>query len=170
MEPETNKKKSIFKKWWFWVIIFFLIISSQNNSTTNNNTIHTSSNKILNTTNNITETNNTLLTPEITAKEEEKEQQKQEKEKQENIENTKWSLYATTEQVIKNRLKSPSTAKFSDPKAVYDEDNKIYKIQGTVDAQNSFGATIRSVFYAEYNNQLEIIYLVFDNEVLVDVR
>ena len=50
--------------------------------------------------------------------------------------------------VVKNRLKSPSTADFcSYPEAtITDLGNNRYKIQGYVDAQNSFGATVRSKF------------------------
>lgn len=50
--------------------------------------------------------------------------------------------------VVENRLKSPSSADFcSYPEAtITDLGNNRYKIQGYVDAQNSFGATVRSKF------------------------
>ena len=50
--------------------------------------------------------------------------------------------------VVEGRLKSPSTADFcSYPEAtITDLGNNRYKIQGYVDAQNSFGATVRSKF------------------------
>ena len=50
--------------------------------------------------------------------------------------------------VVENRLKSPSTADFcSYPEAtITDLGNNRYRIKGYVDAQNSFGATIRSNF------------------------
>ena len=50
--------------------------------------------------------------------------------------------------VVENRLKSPSTADFcSYPEAtITDLGNNRYRIKGYVDAQNSFGATVRSQF------------------------
>lgn len=160
--------RCIIKKWWFWILIVAIIYGSFTELTNTNE-------------NNVIDTNTNIISEESTKKEEteeerlireeaekQKQQEKEEKEKQQNIEDTKWSLYATTEQVIKNRLKSPSTAKFLNQKAVYDDTNQIYKVQGDVDVQNSFGATIRSTFYAEYNNKLEVIYMTFDNEILVN--
>ena len=51
---------------------------------------------------------------------------------------------------IKERLKCPSTAQFSDEKVwivkEYSSYNE-YKVEGKVDAQNSFGAMIRNSFY-----------------------
>lgn len=167
-ETEQKKKNNIFKKWWFWIIVIIFIptliyemqIEIQNTQDylssfnfINNDTIQTSSKE-----------------SEIKDSESSKENNisKEEKEKQNNIENTKWTLYATTEQVVKNRLKVPQTAKFSNQKAIYDDEQQIYKIQGNVVAENSFGGTVNSTFYAEYNNELDIIYMTFDNEILVD--
>ena len=49
---------------------------------------------------------------------------------------------------VKYRLKSPSTAKFPAYSASYVSDlgNNRYRISAHVDAQNSFGATIRQSF------------------------
>lgn len=161
--------KNIIKKWWFWLIIISIIYGIFTETTSTNKS-------------NIAETNtiNSVISEEKIETEEEKkireekekreQETKEEKQRQQNIEDTKWTLYATTEQVIKNRLKSPSTAKFLNQAAVYDEENQIYKVQGDVDSQNSFGATIRSTFYAEYNNKLEIVYLTFDGEVWVNAK
>lgn len=161
--------KCIIKKWWFWILLIAIIYGSINELTTNtNNTVNTNVIAEESTNNIKEETEKERLAREEAA--EQKQKEKKEEEKQQNIEDTKWSLYATTEQVIKNRLKSPSTAKFLNQKAVYEEETQIYKVQGDVDAQNSFGATIRSTFYAEYNNQLEVIYMTFDNEILVNNR
>lgn len=104
------------------------------------------------------------------AREKKEAEEKAEEEKQKNIEDTKWTLYATTEQVVKNRLKTPQTAKFSDQQAVYDEEKQLYKIKGNVAAENSFGGTVNSTFYAEYNNQLEIIYMTFNGEILINTK
>jgi hypothetical protein len=51
------------------------------------------------------------------------------------------------EKVIKDILKSPSTAKFVDVKA-YELSNEkdVWAVNGYVDSQNSFGAMIRSVW------------------------
>lgn len=165
-----SNPKHIIKKWWFWIIVISCIFGIFTDNSQNTNTI-TSSNVV---TNEVVENTNKEETPEEKSAREEderkKSEEKAEKEKQKNIEDTKWTLYATTEQVIKNRLKSPSTAKFLNQKAVYDEKTQTYKVQGDVDSQNGFGAMVRSTFYAEYNNQLEIKYLTFDGEVWLDNR
>ncbi|MEA5023919.1 hypothetical protein SDC9_15167 [bioreactor metagenome] len=52
---------------------------------------------------------------------------------------------------VKANLKSPSTAKFSkwDDSLVKKLDDNKYSVKGYVDAQNGFGATVRSNYYAE---------------------
>lgn len=61
-------------------------------------------------------------------------------------------LCVQANEYIKNTLKSPSTAKFSDPNALHEEnvilgnEQNSYVVIGYVDAQNSFGAMIRSNF------------------------
>lgn len=61
-------------------------------------------------------------------------------------------LCVKANEYIKNTLKSPSTAKFSDPNTLHEEnvilgdEPNSYVIIGYVDAQNSFGAMIRSDF------------------------
>lgn len=162
-----DSPKIIIKKWWFWLLIISIVygiftetINTNENTLNETNTINSTVSE---------EKQETEEEKKARAEKEKKEQEaKEEKERQQNIEDTKWTLYATTEQVVKNRLKSPSTAKFLNQAAVYDEENKIYKVQGDVDSQNSFGATIRSRFYAEYNDQLEIIYMTFDGEIWVN--
>ena len=48
------------------------------------------------------------------------------------------------ESIVKQNLKSPSTAKFdSDAR---DTGERAWEVVGTVDSQNSFGATVRSKF------------------------
>lgn len=57
------------------------------------------------------------------------------------------SAYACAQNAVKNRLKSPSTAKFcSYTDAKITLSGNIYTVSGYVDAQNGFGATIRSKF------------------------
>lgn len=162
-----SEPKILIKKWYFWLIIIAIIyglitdVFAPKEIPSSNNTIE----------NNIVIEEKVETEEEKNAREEKERkeaEEKAEKERQKNIEDTKWTLYATTEQVVKNRLKVPQTAKFSNQKAVYDEENKIYKVQGNVAAENSFGGTVNSVFYAEYNNQLEIIYMTFDGEILVN--
>lgn len=164
-----SNPKCITKKWYFWLIIISIIYGLITDTF--------APKEITNAYNNIKQ--NAIIEEKIETEEEriareekerKKAEEKEEKEKQKNIEDTKWSLYATTEQVIKNRLKVPQTAKFSNQQAVYDEENQIYKVQGDVAAQNSFGGTVNSTFYAEYNNQLQVIYMVFDGEILVNER
>jgi hypothetical protein len=48
------------------------------------------------------------------------------------------------ENYVKNRLKAPATAKFSDER--WGQDGDTFTITGAVDAQNSFGALLRSRF------------------------
>lgn len=166
-----NSPKILIKKWWFWIIVISVIYGISTDLT-NNNEVITNNSNALNTisTEEKQETEEERLAREEKEKKEaeEKQKEKEEKERQQNIEDTKWTLYATTEQIVKNRLKAPSTAKFLNQAAVYDEATQTYKVQGDVDSQNSFGATIRSTFYAEYNNKLEIIYMTFDGEVWVN--
>lgn len=164
-----SNPKCILKKWYFWLILIAIIyglitdVFAPKEITTSNNNID--QNTILE---EKTETEEERIAKEEREKKEAEE--KAEKERQKNIEDTKWTLYATTEQVVKNRLKVPQTAKFSNQQAVYDEGKQIYKVQGNVAAENSFGGTVNSTFYAEYNNQLEIIYMTFDGEILVNNR
>ncbi len=60
----------------------------------------------------------------------------------------KIDAWVCAQKVVSDRLKSPSTAKFcSYPSAtVIDLGDNKYKISGYVDAQNGFGAMIRSNF------------------------
>lgn len=156
--------KCIIKKWYFWLIVIAIIYGLVTD-------VFAPKEKQVSSINNIEE--NIVIENNVQEEDsnnEQKEAEKAEKEKQKNIEDTKWTLYATTEQVVKNRLKVPQTAKFSNQQAVYDEENQIYKVQGNVAAENSFGGTVNSTFYAEYNNQLQIIYMTFDGEVIVNER
>ena len=57
--------------------------------------------------------------------------------------------WVATEMFIKDRLKAPGTAKFhgGSQDAVYLGDNR-YRVVGSVDSQNSFGAMLRTDFQA----------------------
>ncbi len=48
-----------------------------------------------------------------------------------------------SEELVKQRLKSPSTAKFFDSPVIESLGAKVYSVKGYVDSQNSFGAMIR---------------------------
>ena len=50
------------------------------------------------------------------------------------------------EDAVKNQLKSPTSAKFDNIKILYGEKTHNYTVSGSVDAQNSFGAMLRSYF------------------------
>ena len=76
-----------------------------------------------------------------------------------------------TENVVTQLLKAPGSAEFP----WNNEDWTIAKnafyvvVQSYVDAQNSFGAAVRSEFTFIYSTTTnEIVYAVFDGEVLVD--
>lgn len=166
-----SSPKILLKKWYFWIIAISVVyglitdIFAPEDSTITQKSDIPKENIVK---------EEKIETEEERIAREEKEQkeleEKAEKERKENIENTAWSLYATTEQVIKNRLKVPQTAKFSNQQAIFDEEQQIYRVKGDVAAENSFGGTVNSTFYAEYDNQLNIIYLVFDNEILVNTK
>lgn len=49
------------------------------------------------------------------------------------------------EAFIKGKLVSPATAEFSNFD-IYEEDVSVFKVKGSVDSQNGFGAMIRSEF------------------------
>lgn len=165
IEEIKESPKSILKKWYLWVVIIIIslilgpIFEAENKTTTPK----TTPTEIVADEPVETKANEHIIN-------EESDNNVSEKERQQNIEDTAWTLYATTEQVIKNRLKVPQTAKFSDQKAIFDEEEQLYKISGSVAAENSFGGTVNSTFYAEYNTELNIIYLVFDNETLVNQK
>ena len=78
--------------------------------------------------------------------------------------NEKKELILKTQNAINGILKSPSTAKYP----LYDswavgKINGATIVQGYVDSQNSFGATIRSTFQVTYTNNI-ITSLIFDGE------
>lgn len=183
IEEENNKFKELMKKvfgkfktlkLWQQIVIIVIIISCifgpfiTNDTPTYTNTENSN-------------TNNTEITQETEEeriareeqekqKKEQKEYEKAVKERQKRLDNNSAELYVATEQLVKNNLKSPSTAKFSNQKFGYNEEKSIYVISGSVDSQNSFGAMLRADFYAEYDQDLEIIYFTFDNQVIVNNR
>ena len=80
------------------------------------------------------------------------------------------TLQVNTEDVIKRVLKSPSTAKFPwlDGWSISREDNK-YTVSGYVDAQNGFGAEVRSYFTVYWEVNMEtgkgsVTKLIFDGQ------
>lgn len=78
-------------------------------------------------------------------------------------EETKMKL--TTEKIILKLLKAPSTAKFpSHSDYQFNKRHGIGEITGFVDAQNSFGAMIRSTFNAtfDFKNGGKMTHLYFD--------
>lgn len=70
--------------------------------------------------------------------------------------------------IVKNELKSPSTAKFCKfSEATITHNDKEYMVTGYVDAQNSFGATLRNKFIVTFtateNGYKNGMALFFDN-------
>ena len=64
----------------------------------------------------------------------------------------KITLSVQVEQDVKNRLKSPSSAKFQDYHDYeYIRSGDSFAVKGYVDADNSFGANIRTYFVATYD-------------------
>ena len=81
----------------------------------------------------------------------------------------KFGAYLTSQKFVKDRLKSPSTAKFCDfDEAVVSttgEDNRTdpgrdsYTVRGWVDAQNSFGAVLRNRFICKLHKAGDTWYM-----------
>lgn len=75
-----------------------------------------------------------------------------------------------TKESVNSILKAPKTAKYPGIMEWSFGKNPFYTaVQSYVDAQNSFGAQVRSKFHFVYKTGTnELVYAVFDNEVLVD--
>lgn len=77
---------------------------------------------------------------------------------------TKWEVECKSQ--VKAMLKSPSSAKFGGWK--YGKNKKQIIVQGYVDAENSFGAEIRSQFQFKINRKTEAITsFIFDGQELM---
>lgn len=76
------------------------------------------------------------------------------------------------QQHVETALKAPSTAEF--PSLVWNSDewsvsrdHDVITVRSWVDAQNSFGAMIRSTFVAQYSyTSQDLLYLVIDDQVM----
>ena len=75
-----------------------------------------------------------------------------------------------TQETVKSLLKAPKSADFPNITEWAIVANPFYvAVQSYVDAQNSFGAEVRSDFTFIYiKDTSEIIYAVFDGEVIAD--
>lgn len=75
-----------------------------------------------------------------------------------------------TKESVNSILKAPSTAKYPNILEWGFWKNPFYVVvESYVDAQNSFGAQMRSTFHFVYKTGTsELVYAVFDNEVIVD--
>lgn len=56
---------------------------------------------------------------------------------------------AACQSEVKDSLKAPSTAEFvgDDTQRAWEDDGKSYKVSGSVDSQNSFGAQVRTPYW-----------------------
>lgn len=142
MENSKKNKKPFYKKWWVWVLAI-IILAGLGQGTGDKK-------KAQNT---------------CTQQEQKKEDAKQtaekkakaEKEKKAKEEEKKSILITTSQEAVKKSLKAPSTAKFPWSFNEYNiketnsenKDMTIYYVSGYVDAENSFGAKIRSNFIVE---------------------
>jgi len=76
-------------------------------------------------------------------------------------ENDKGFAWAVAEKEVKDRLKAPSTAKFPTyGSATISKSGDNFKVEGYVDAENSFGAEIRTTFTVEFTKNSEESYTV----------
>lgn len=75
---------------------------------------------------------------------------------------------SASEEMVKKVLKAPSTAKFDTNTFKYYKQDGIITTIGTVDAQNSFGAMIRTGFKAQYdsNNDMKPVHFSFGDQEL----
>lgn len=80
---------------------------------------------------------------------------------------SKSGAYSVCKQMVTDRLKAPSSAKF----LAYQERNVeltagVYSVNGYVDAENSFGAALRTTFYCELtysgNNYYNLVKIEID--------
>lgn len=83
-------------------------------------------------------------------------------------EKTDYQIY--TQNNVKSILKSPKSADFPNIKNwSFGKNNFYFVAQSYVDAQNSFGAIIRSEFTFIYSvNSSRVLYAIFDGEVIVN--
>lgn len=74
------------------------------------------------------------------------------------------NMQIASEKAIKRLLKAPSTADFSDINETrFTINNGIASVHGYVDAQNSFGAKLRSSYITQFNVKTgELLHLNFD--------
>lgn len=87
-------------------------------------------------------------------------------------EEDKGTYIGLAEQTVKSALKSPSTAKF--PTSIFQmnewkvgRDHDVVTVISWVDAQNSFGAMIRSNFAVQFSYSTnELLYLLLDGQIL----
>ena len=90
----------------------------------------------------------------------------EEKTKSDNSTNSKYSedeikliIKMYVEDIIKEKLKSPSTAKFPSLSdwSIYEESYNTYSVSSYVDAENGFGAEIRTYFSLTVTTDNEIL-------------
>lgn len=66
----------------------------------------------------------------------------------------KLEAYSVSQQFVKQQLKSPSTAKFPVymDTAVITNDNKRFKVESYVEAENSFGVSVKHRYFCVLNH------------------
>lgn len=74
------------------------------------------------------------------------------------------TMITKSEEMVKKVLKAPSSAKFDSSTYKFYKKDGIATLIGTVDAQNSFGAMLRSNFKVQFdvNNDFKPIHMTFD--------
>lgn len=83
--------------------------------------------------------------------------------------NERSSYQTKTQEAVKSILKSPKTADFPWTDWSFGKNPFYFAVQSYVDAQNSYGATVRSDFTFIYSVMTgDLVYAVFDNEVVAD--
>lgn len=78
-----------------------------------------------------------------------------------NSDKTKLMAQVMSEDLIKDRLKSPSTAKFQNHPVVVFVGDSSFIVDGYVDSENSFGAMLRT----KYRAKVKFIRMRGDDEV-----
>lgn len=81
--------------------------------------------------------------------------------KDEEINGSKLDAWVKTQYIVESRLKSPGTAKYPWGYSDYvTQDGNKYTIKAYVDAQNSFGATVRTYFICHLKYELREYKLI----------
>ncbi|MFP4018508.1 MAG: hypothetical protein ACLFUH_04605 [Bacteroidales bacterium] len=80
-------------------------------------------------------------------------------------------VFSETREYVNINLRSPSTADYTMESIEEDQDKGTVTVEGYVDAQNAYGATVRTNFTATFSKEGILLQrLVIDGEVAFDAE